>query len=212
MRVEVWADVVCPWCYLGKRRLEHALAGFDHRDEVEIVYRSFQLDPTAPRDRVVPTAELLSGKYGMSAEQVDANQRQLEELAAAEGLEYHLTGSLSGSTHDAHRVLQLARERGLAGPVVERLYRAYFTERRSVFDAASLLDLAVEAGLDAGEVSEVLAGSAYADAVAADGAEAQALGATGVPFFVLDRRYGISGAQPTEVFSRALEQAWEARG
>ena len=212
MRIEVWADVVCPWCYLGKRRLEHALAGFDHRDEVEIVYRSFQLDPTAPRDRVTPTAELLSGKYGMSAEQVDANQRQLEDLAAAEGLEYHLTGSLSGNTYDAHRVLQLARERGLADPVVERLYRAYFTEGRSVFDAASLLELATDAGLDRDEVGKVLAGSAYADAVDADGAEAQALGATGVPFFVLDRRYGISGAQPVDVFSRALAQAWHARG
>jgi predicted DsbA family dithiol-disulfide isomerase len=207
MHIEIWADVVCPWCYLGTRRLEKALEDFPDRDDVQITHRSFQLDPSAARDRTVPTSELLSGRYGMSAEQVEATQRDLERTAAGDGLEYHLVGTLSGNTRDAHRVLHLARERGLSEEANDRFYRAYFTEGRSVFDHESLTDLAVDAGLDRGEVAAVLAGDAYGDAVDAEGHEAQALGATGVPFVVIDRRYGISGAQPVEVFAEALARA-----
>lgn len=208
MQLEIWSDVVCPWCYLGKRRLEHALAEFEHRDEVSVVYRSFQLDPAAPTDRTTSTAELLSSKYGMSLAQAESMQREMEQRAAADGLEYHLGEQHSGNTFDAHRLLQLARERGRQGELAERLFRAYFTKRGSVFDAASLTALAVDVGLDADEVARVLASDDYADAVAGDIAEARELGVTGVPFFAIDRRYGISGAQPAELLTQALRRAW----
>jgi predicted DsbA family dithiol-disulfide isomerase len=207
MQIEIWSDVVCPWCYLGKRRFEQALAEFPLRDEVTVVHRSFQLDPSAPRDHTVATSELLSTKYGLTPERVDQMQREMTERAAADGLDYHLDGQQSGNTVDAHRLVHLAAARGRQDELVERLYRAYFSEQRSVFDADSLAELAAEAGLDEAEVRDVLAGDAYADAVAADVAQAQAYGITGVPFYVLDGRIGVSGAQPVEVFTRALEQA-----
>jgi predicted DsbA family dithiol-disulfide isomerase len=208
MQVEIWSDVVCPWCYLGKRRFENALAGFEHRDEVSVVLRSFQLDPAAPTSRTTSTVEMLSSKYGMSVAQAETAQREMEQRAAADGLEYHLDGQHSGNTFDAHRLLHLARERGRQDELAERLFRAYFTERRSVFDAAALTELAVDAGLDPDDVAVVLAGTDYADDVERDIAEAQALGVNGVPFFVIDRRYGISGAQSAAVIGQALEQAW----
>jgi predicted DsbA family dithiol-disulfide isomerase len=208
MQVEIWSDVVCPWCYLGKRRFEQALASFEHRDQVEVVYRSFELDPTAEQGVTTPTVGMLTKKYGMSAAQADAAQRQMEDRAAQDGLEFHMDGLVSGNTRDAHRLLQLAKARGHQTELTERLHRAYFTEGRSIFDANSLTGLAVEAGLDRAEVTAVLAGDAYADAVEADEAMAHSLGANGVPFFVIDRRYGISGAQPAPALAQALEQAW----
>jgi predicted DsbA family dithiol-disulfide isomerase len=210
MQIEIWSDVVCPWCYLGKRRFEKALAQFPHRDEVRIVHRSFQLDPSAPSDHTVATSELLSTKYGMPPEKVDQMQREMTERAAVDGLDYHLDGQQSGNTVDAHRLVHLAAMHGRQDELVERLYRAYFSEQRSVFDAESLRAVAVEAGLDAAEVDEVLAGDTYVDAVQADIEQAREYGITGVPFYVLDGRYGISGAQPVEVFSQALEQAHAA--
>nr|WP_027932693.1 DsbA family oxidoreductase [Amycolatopsis thermoflava] len=207
MQVEIWSDVVCPWCYLGKRRFERALAGFEHRDQVEVTFRSFELDPRAPREPQ-PKAALIAAKYGISEAEFAANEERLTQLAAAEGLEYHLDGGVIGNTFDAHRVLHLARERGLQDAVAERFFRAYFTERRSVFDADSLVELAAESGLDADEVRRVLADGAYADEVRADIDQARALGANGVPFFVFDRRYGVSGAQSTETFAAALDKAY----
>jgi len=209
--VEIWADVVCPWCYLGKRRFERALAGFEHRDQVEVTFRSFELDPNAPREPR-PKAALIAAKYGISEAEFAANEDRLTELAAAEGLEYHLDGGVIGNTFDAHRVLHLARERGLQEAVAERFFRAYFTEQRSVFDQASLVELAVEAGLDGDEVRRVLADDTYAGEVRADIDEARALGANGVPFFVFDRRYGVSGAQSTETFVAALDKAFQDAG
>lgn len=211
MDVEIWSDVVCPWCYLGKARFEQALGGFEHRDEVNVVYRSFELDPTAPRGASTPTAELLSSKYGMTVAAATTAQREMEERAAGDGLTFHLDGLRSGNTRDAHRLLQLARERSRQAELVERLHRAYFTEQRSVFDHDTLTDLAVDAGLDRAEAEQVLAGNDYDEAVAQDEATARELGATGVPFFVLDRRYGISGAQPAELIADALAQAWSER-
>jgi predicted DsbA family dithiol-disulfide isomerase len=208
MQVEIWSDVVCPWCYLGKRRFERGLAAFEHRDEVDVVYRSFELDPSAPSDATEPTIELLASKYGMTPAQAEDAQRQMEQRATADGLEFRMTDLRSGNTRDAHRLLHLAEERGRQPELVERLHRAYFSEQRSVFDPTSLSELATEAGLDADEVADVLAGDRYADAVEADEATAQALGATGVPFFVIDRRYGISGAQPAEAITQTLERAW----
>jgi predicted DsbA family dithiol-disulfide isomerase len=208
MQVEIWSDVVCPWCYLGKRRFERALESFDHRDEVSVVYRSFELDPSAPAEVSTPTVELLASKYGMTAEQARDAQLQMEQRAAGDGLEFRMSDLRSGNTRDAHRLLHLAKERGRQAGLAERLHRAYFTEQASIFDHASLTGLAVEAGLDRDEVTRVLASDEYGDAVDTDEAMAQALGATGVPLFVIDRRYGISGAQPPEVIVRALDQAW----
>lgn len=210
MQVEIFSDVVCPWCYLGKRRFERALAGFEHGDEVTVVHRSFQLDPSAPDGPGEPTVDMLSSKYGMTVAQAEQMQRQMEQRAAADGLEYHLDGQLSGNTHRAHRLLHLARERGRQDELLERLFAAYFTERRTVFDDDALADLCVEAGLDRAEAARVLATDAYAADVERDLSDARALGITGVPFFVIDRRYGVSGAQPVEVLGNALRQAWQA--
>jgi predicted DsbA family dithiol-disulfide isomerase len=209
MQIEIWSDVVCPWCYLGKRRFERALESFDHRDDVEVVYRSFELDPAAVRGVTTPTIEVLASKYGMTAQQARDAQRQMEERAAVDGLDFHMDGLRSGNTRDAHRLLHLAKAHRLQDALAERLHRAYFTESRSIFDRDSLRELAVDVGLESDDVVRVLDSDIYDDAVSTDEATGHALGATGVPFFVIDRRYGISGAQPAEAIMQALESAWE---
>ncbi|MEU8590612.1 DsbA family oxidoreductase [Streptomyces sp. NPDC048664] len=214
MRVEIWSDIACPWCYVGKARFEKALRAFPHRDEVEVVHRSFELDPDRARGDVQPVLTMLTRKYGMSTAQAQAGEDDLGAQAAAEGLEYRTTGRDHGNTFDMHRLLHLAGERGRQDELIQLLYRANFAEERSVFTEgeARLVELAEEAGLDAEEARRVLADpAAYADAVRADEREAAELGANGVPFFVLDRTYGVSGAQPAEVFTQALTQAWGER-
>ncbi|WP_031076894.1 DsbA family oxidoreductase [Streptomyces sp. NRRL WC-3742] len=211
MRVEIWTDINCPWCYIGKARFEQALAGFPHRAEVEVVHRSFELDPNAPRD-ARPVLPLLAAKYGMSLEQAEAAEARIAENAHGEGLPYLAGGRDAANSFDMHRLLHFALEHGRQSELLDVLYRANFAEERSAFGAARLLELAVEAGLDGGAAAAVLADpEAYAEAVREDEATASAMGATGVPFFVLDRRLGVSGAQPAETFTRALEQAWESR-
>ena len=207
MRVDIWSDLVCPWCYVGKRRFEKALERFDHRADVEVVHRSFQLNPAAPRDRTSDRREMLMQKYQLSPAQVEEMDARMTQVAAAEGLEFQLQGTVTGNTFDAHQLVHLGRERGMQDPVVERLYRAYFTEQRSLFTPESLLDLAADAGLDRDEAADVLRSSRYAEAVAADIATARRLGATGVPLFVADDRYGISGAQAPEAFLDVLQRA-----
>ncbi|MGV9508583.1 DsbA family oxidoreductase [Streptomyces tendae] len=213
MRVEIWSDIACPWCYVGKARFEKALAAFPHRDGVEVVHRSFELDPGRAKDDVQPVLTMLTAKYGMSQAQAQAGEDNLGAQAAAEGLDYRTRDRDHGSTFDMHRLLHLAKERGRHEALLNAFYRGNFADERSVFnDDARLVELAVGAGLDAEEVRAVLADpDAYADAVRADEREAAQLGATGVPFFVLDRAYGVSGAQPAEVFTRALTQAWGER-
>jgi predicted DsbA family dithiol-disulfide isomerase len=208
MQVEIWSDVVCPWCYLGKRRFEQALANFAHRDEVTVVHRSFELDPLSPPGVTTPTIEMLAGKYRMTVPQAIATQREMEQRAAQDGLTFNLEGLRSGNTRDAHRLLQLAKARGKQAELDERLHRAYFTEQTSIFDHDSLTELAADAGLDPGEVRSVLAGDDYTDEVETDEAMAQAIGANSVPLFVIDRRYGISGAQSAEIIGQTLDQAW----
>jgi predicted DsbA family dithiol-disulfide isomerase len=208
MQVEIWSDLVCPWCYLGKRRFERALESFGHRDEVTVVYRSFELDPSAPAGGTTPTIERLADKYGMTAQQADDAQQQMEQRAAQDGLEFRMDGLRSGNTRDAHRLLHLAKAHGVQAELAERLHRAYFTEQASIFDHSSLTELAVEAGLDRDDVTRVLASQEYGDAVDTDEEMARALGANGVPLFIIDRRYGISGAQPPEVIEQVLDQAW----
>ncbi|HEX2903017.1 MAG TPA: DsbA family oxidoreductase [Jatrophihabitans sp.] len=209
MQVEIWSDVVCPWCYLGKRRFEEALAGFEHGDEVVVRYRSFELDPSAPAGETVPTVQVLADRYGMSPAQAEDAQRQMEQRAAADGLTFRMAGLQSGNTRTAHRLLQYAADEQLQPELVERLHRAYFSEGRSVFDPDSLVELAGEAGLDHAGAARVVRGTDYDSAVTADEEQARALGATGVPFFVVDRRYAISGAQPAELIRQALDRAWQ---
>ena len=211
MRIDIWSDVVCPWCYLGKRRFERALDAFEERADVQIVHRSFQLDPTRPKGQTQKRREMLMSKYQLTSAQVQALDVRMEQTAAADGLEYHMGDGVTGNTLDAHRLLHLAADRGVQDAALERFYRAYFTEGRSLFDDDSLMPLAVEAGLDRAEVIDVLAGDAYGAAVAADIREAQALGANGVPFFVFDHRFGVSGAQSSDVFAQVLTRARESR-
>jgi len=208
MEVEIWSDIVCPWCYLGKRRFERALDSFSHRDDVGVVYRSFELDPSAPRDTTDPVVDVLASKYGMTAQQAQAAQRQMEDRARQDGLTFRMDGLRRGNTRDAHRLLQLAKARGRQEDLAERLHRAYFTEQSSIFDHAALTRLAEQAGLDADEAAKVLASEEYEAEVDTDEAMAHSLGVTGVPFFVIDRRYGVSGAQPAEVITEVLDRAW----
>ncbi|MDT4976024.1 MAG: hypothetical protein QOG98_1782 [Pseudonocardiales bacterium] len=208
MQVEIWSDVVCPWCYLGKRRFENALASFAHRDDVDVVYRSFELDPSAAPGVTTPTVDLLASKYGMSVQQAHDAQQQMERRAEQDGLTFHMDGLRSGNTRDAHRLLQLAKVGGRQPELAERLHKAYFTDHISIFDHTSLADLAAEVGLDRDEVVRVLSTDDYDDEVQADEDTARSLGATGVPFFVIDRHYGISGAQPAETIKEILDRAW----
>ncbi len=208
MRVDIWSDLVCPWCWIGKRRFEQALAGFAHGDQIEIVHHSFQLDPTMPTDRVVGQTAMLVATYGMTEAQARASQVAVERTAATVGLEYHLVDGFVGNTADAHRLVQLAGDRGIQDAVVERFYLAHFTQGRSLFDRECLVELAGEAGLDVDEARRVLVEGTYADVVDGAAHRARALGATGVPFFVVDSRYGVSGAQPPEIFTEALSHAW----
>lgn len=213
LQVEIWSDVVCPWCYVGKRRLEAALAVFEHREQVEVVYRSFELDPSAPPHGHELTLPAIAAKYGRSEAEMRGMVEQLMQTAAGDGLDLRLLETVHTNTVDAHRLLHLALETG--GPALQRelkeaLLHAYFEQARNVGDHAVLQEVAEAAGLDAERVRAVLASQEYAEAVAADVAQARAYGATGVPFFVLDQKFGVSGAQPVEVFEQALRQAWDA--
>ncbi|MGY3200890.1 DsbA family oxidoreductase [Streptomyces sp. TE5632] len=213
MRVEIWSDIACPWCYVGKARFEKALGEFPHRDDVEVVHRSFELDPGRAKDDIQPVLTMLTKKYGMSQAQAEAGEDNLGAQAAAEGLPYRTRGRDHGATFDMHRLLHFARTQGRQVELLDLLYRANFAEERSVFgDDERLLELAADAGLDTDAARAVLADpDAYAAEVREDQRDAAELGARGVPFFVLDRTYGVSGAQPAEVFARALTQAWGER-
>lgn len=208
MKIEIWSDIVCPWCYIGKHRFESALADFPHRDEVEVIYRSFQLDPTAESASGVSTTDMLARKYRISRERAEAMNARVSDLAAKEGLAYHLESARHANTFDAHRLIHVAAAHGRQIEMKERLLRAYFTASEDVGDVETLVRLATEVGLDADETRSALASGQFADAVRSDERRAQMLGITGVPFFAIDEQYGISGAQPTEVFSRALQEIW----
>lgn len=208
MKVEIWSDVVCPWCYVGKRRFETALAAFEHRADVEVSWRSFELDPDAPPVREGDPVQGLADKYGMSRAQALAANARLTDMAAAEGLEFHLDGARGGNTFDAHRLIHLAGEKGIQDAVKERFMRAYFTDNEPVGDAETLTRLAVEAGLDETEVKTVLTSGQYATDVIADEQQAAAYGISGVPFFVVDGRYGVSGAQSPDVLLQTLRTAY----
>jgi predicted DsbA family dithiol-disulfide isomerase len=208
MQVEVFSDVVCPWCYIGKRRFEAALADFPHADDVTVTYRSFQLDPDAPARSTQSVEQHLADKYGRTLEQAREMNQRVTDLAAGVGLDFHLEKAQRANTFDAHRLLHLAAARGVQADLAERLLDAYFTGGAVVSDHEELTDLAVAAGLDRAEVGAVLGGDEYAEQVRADLALAGRFGISGVPFFVFDRTYGVSGAQETTVFSEVLDRVW----
>ena len=209
LTVEIWSDVVCPWCYIGKRRFEAALERFEHRDEITIMWRSFELDPEAAREQMGNAAERLAGKYGMTIERAQQLHAEMTERAAAEGLEYHLDVSRGGNTFDAHRMIHLAATYGHQADAQERLMRAYFTEGEDISVWDNLVRLMGEVGVDPVQAREALELDRFADDVREDENLAGRLGIQGVPFFVLDRRFGVSGAQPPELLLDALQRAWD---
>ena len=208
MRVEIFSDVVCPWCAIGKRRFEGALAHFAHADEVDVVWRAFELDPSAPATAEGDLTTHLAEKYGISEEQARASQAGLTAMAEQEGLDFHFDLAQRANTFDAHRLLHYALEVGAQEVLEERLFRAYFTEGAPIGDRGTLVRLAEEVGLDGASCAEILETERYGAEVRADEADARALGASGVPFFVIDRQYGISGAQSAETILAVLEEAW----
>ena len=213
LRVDVWSDIACPWCYVGKRRLERALKEFPHTEDVEVVWHAFELDPAAPKERdpSVSHAERIAKKYGMTTEQARRNSERLCETARGEGLAFDFEHIRSGNTFDAHRLVHFARERGLQDQVKERLLRAYLEQGALMSDHGTLVRLAAEVGLDETEAADVLASEQYAEAVRADEAQAHELGINGVPCFVLDGRFAVSGAQSPQILLSALHQAWSER-
>lgn len=210
VQVEIWTDINCPFCYLGKRRFEEALQAFPHKDAVEVVHRSFELDPSLPKDHSDAVVPHIAEKYGISEAQAAANERGIGAQAEAMGLTYVTEGRDFGSSFDMHRLLHFALAQGKQEALLDALYAANFAERQPLFgDSERLVRVAVDAGFEESAVRAVLDDpEAFAAEVRADEAEAARLGARGVPFFVLDRKYGVSGAQPAEVFAQALEQAW----
>ena len=211
MHVEIWSDIACPWCYVGKRRFEAALAAFEHRDDVTVTWRSFELDPAAPREREEDGATHLASKYGTSLEHARRMQENMTRKAAGEGLDFRFDRLRLGNTFDAHRLVHLGAAHGIQDAVKERLFRAYLGEGESIGDPDTLRRLAVEAGLPEDEVADVLAGDRFAGDVRDDERAGAQMGITGVPFFVVDRAIGASGAQDPGVLLELLRQGWERR-
>ncbi|HSO98914.1 MAG TPA: DsbA family oxidoreductase [Solirubrobacteraceae bacterium] len=208
MRLEIWSDIACPWCYIGKRRLESALSDFEPAEAVEIVWRSFELDPDAPAERSGDLASLLARKYRMPVEQAREAQRGLTGTAAEEGLEFRFDEARSGSTFDGHRLVHLAAEHGVQAAMKERLLRAHFTEGRLISDPETLRVAGREVGLPEDAVDELLAGERFAAEVRADEQAAGELGIASVPTFIVDRRVGVTGAQPPELLLEMLRRGW----
>lgn len=207
MKIEVWSDIACPWCYVGKRRLDTALSSFAHADEVEVVWRSYQLDPDAPRVSDMNLNQILSRKHGIPPIQAVAMNEQMRQMGAKEGLNYRFDIARYGNSFDAHRLIHLARHHGLQSAMEERLFAAYFAEGKALGDTDTLVALAVESGLPEANVRDMLAGNAFADQVRADAEEARRLNMRGVPFVVIDEKYALPGAQSVEVIGDTLQQA-----
>lgn len=209
LTIDVWSDVVCPWCYVGVRNLELALAEFENADQVDITLRSFQLDPGAPSRDDTPLVTRLARKYGTSEDQIRAGQQRLTDAGVPLGIDFRFDLTARGNTLDAHRLLHLAADRGLQVALKHRLFEGYFTKGEAVGEHDALRQAAIEAGLDPAEVDDVLSSDRYMDEVALDIDAARDLGVTGVPFFLVDGRLGIPGAQPPELLLRVLRRAWK---
>lgn len=209
LTIEIWSDVICPWCWIGLARFRKALAAFPHAEQVAVEHRSFRLMPgMAPR----PIREILAAKMGISSDHVPSALRQVEDVAAGEGLAFRLADTLAGDTIDAHRLIQFAKTKGRGREMLERLYAAYLSEEKSVFDQSVLVALACDAGLIAQDVKAVLASNAFQAEVEADEQSMRTIGASGVPLFAVGERFTVSGAQSPAVFARALAQGWSSAG
>lgn len=208
MKVEIWSDVLCPFCYIGKRNFEKALGAFEHAGEVEIVWKSFQLDPETKVFSGKNIHEYLAEKKGGTIAWAREMNDRVTQMAREAGLRYDMDKAVPANSFDAHRMTHLAKSRGLGDKMEERLFAAYFTEGKNIADHDTLTELGKEIGLDSEEIQKTLSGEDFAGEVRADIEEASALGIRGVPFFVMDRKYGVSGAQPSEAFLEKLREAW----
>ncbi len=208
MKVEIWSDVMCPFCYVGKRKFEKALAEFGGADKVEIEWKSFQLSPDLETNPDITSYAHLAAHKGISEEQAKAMSDQVTEMAAQEGLTYHMEKAVVANSFNAHRLLHLPKKHRKQHEAEEALFRAYFTEGKNIDDTETLADLGESLGIDRDEVLKMLSSDAYDDEVRMDLHEARQIGVTGVPFFVFDRKYAVSGAQPTEAFTETLEKAF----
>lgn len=209
MKVEIWSDIVCPFCYIGKRKFEKALEEFNAKDRVEIIWRSFQLDPDMEYVPEQSVHEYLGRRKGGTTADGRRMNDSMAGMAKEVGLDYDFDNAIINNTLDAHRLLHFAKERNVQNEMKERLFKAYYTEGKNIGDKETLAQLAEEVGLAANEVKTVLSGDAFVDAVRQDQYEAQQVGVRGVPFFVFNDKYAVSGAQPSEVFAQVLEKVWE---
>ncbi len=211
MKVEIWSDVMCPFCYIGKRRFENALENFEYNDEVDITWRSFQLNPDMETDPDANINEYLAEAKGWSLGQARQMNQRVTDMAADEGLEYNMEQAVVANSYDAHRLVQFAKDRGKADEMEEALFKAYFTDGKYIADHQTLIALAEGIGIDPTEAKSILESEKYANAVKHDIQLAQNINITGVPFFLFDRKFAVSGARETEVFLKALQQSWNAQ-
>jgi protein disulfide-isomerase len=209
MKIDIWSDVRCPFCYVGKRKFENALEQFAHKDKVEIEWHSFELDPTVVTDTSKNVYDYLAEIKGQSREWSVKMHEHVTKSAAEVGLHYDFDKAVIANSFDAHRLIQFAKTKGLGDAAEEVLFKAYFTEGKNIADHSVLVALGESIGLDKKETAEVIAGTAFTKEVKADGQVAQRIGINGVPFFVIENKYGISGAQPSELFLEALETSWK---
>ncbi|WP_226659676.1 DsbA family oxidoreductase [Pseudalkalibacillus hwajinpoensis] len=209
MQIEVWSDFVCPFCYIGKRRLEHALSTFPHRDQVDVIFKSFELDPNAKESNGESMAELLAAKYQVSLEQAQGMCENMRQQAAGENLTYDFDKMIPTNSFDAHRLVHYAKEYGKGNEMSERLFYAFFTESKNIGDHETLALLGEDLGLKAIDIRQFLRTDEFTSQVRQDEAMGSQLGIQGVPFFVFDGKYAVSGAQPVEMFEQALTKAWE---
>ena len=207
IQLEIWSDLVCPFCYIGKRQLDAALERFEHRDLVQVEWKSFQLDPSAPQGSNLSTHEYLAGKYGRSIDWAKQMTAQVAERAEAVGLKFDFSKAVLTNTFDAHRLVRLASQYDLQSEAEEALFSAHFTEGKHIGEAKSLSEIGQSIGLDSSEIETTLKGTRFADEVRRDCDDAKSMGISGVPFFLVNRKYAISGAQPIEVFLNALQTA-----
>jgi predicted DsbA family dithiol-disulfide isomerase len=208
MVVEIWSDIVCPWCYIGKREFEKALNQFEHKEDVEVIWKSFELDPYSPKESTLDSYDLVAKKYGFTREKSIAMHQNVVQRASQIGLKYNMEKVKPSNSFDAHRLTHLAISHGVQNELVEHLSAAYFTEGKQISNPDSLVSVGIAAGLDANEITRMLESDSYSDDVREDENEAKTLGISGVPFFVINRKYGISGGQPSEVFLQNLNQIW----
>jgi predicted DsbA family dithiol-disulfide isomerase len=209
IKVEIWSDIACPFCYIGKRKFENALEQFPHKDMVEVEWHSFQLDPSAKTDTGKNIYGLLAAKYGVTEERAKEMTANVVRTANQEGLNLYMDKVIPTNTLDTHRLIHLAKKHGLQDRAIERLFSAYFTEGKNLGNHHTLIELGADIGLSRKETESMLESDDYKEKVITDSYEGQTLGLTGVPFFVINRKHGVSGAQPTEVFLKVLENTWK---